>query len=70
MLKFALENGMVDAVLGIMKGADIFYARPVLITDPAEVVETAGSIVGTLLLSKFFGRYPNGDEGFEDSSCS
>ncbi len=61
LLKFALEVKMVNAVLGVKKGADIYDARPVLITDPDEVIETAGAIYGgTLLLSKFFGKYLNG----------
>jgi formate dehydrogenase subunit beta len=63
LLKFALEDGVVDAVLGIKKGADTFDARPVLITDPNEVMETAGAIYGgTLLLSKLFGKYLNGSK--------
>lgn len=61
LLKFALECGMVDAVLGVKKGADIYDARPVLIRDPEEVIDTAGSIYGgTLLLSKHFGKYLDG----------
>jgi formate dehydrogenase subunit beta len=61
LLKFALEAGIVDAVLGVGKGADIYDARPVLITDPSKVEKTAGSIYGgTLLLSKLFGKYLNG----------
>jgi formate dehydrogenase subunit beta len=61
LLKFALEAGMVDAVLGVRKGADIYDARPVFITDPDEVLETVGSIyAGTLLLSKLFGKYLDG----------
>ena len=52
LLRFALEDGMVDAVLGVMKGADIYDARPVLITDPDDIGQTAGSMhSGTLLLS-------------------
>ncbi len=61
LLKFALGEGIVDAVLGIKRGADIYDARPVFITDPEEVIKTAGSIYGgTLLLSKHFGKYLNG----------
>ena len=61
LLTFALAEGIVDAVVGVKKGADIYDARPVLITDPHEVIETAGSILGgTLLLSKLFGKYLNG----------
>jgi len=43
-LKYALESGMVDAVLAVKKGGDLYDAVPALITDPAEVDETAGSI--------------------------
>ena len=61
LLTFALREGIVDAVVGVKKGSDIYDARPVLITDPREVMETAGSILGgTLLLSKLFGKYLNG----------
>jgi len=42
LLSFALEADLVDAVLGVKKGSDIFDARPVLITDPSKVAETAG----------------------------
>ena len=58
LLKFALENGNVDAVLGVRKGADIYDAVPVLITDPEKVSEISGSLhFGTLLLSKLFSKY-------------
>jgi formate dehydrogenase subunit beta len=61
LLTFALREGIVDAVVGVKKGADIYDARPVLITDPHEVMDTAGSILGgTLLLSKLFGKYLKG----------
>ena len=61
LLAFALREGIVDAVIGVKKGADIYDAMPVLITDPHEVMETAGSILGgTLLLSKLFGKYLKG----------
>lgn len=61
LLTFALRKGIVDAVVGVKKGADIYDGRPVLITDPEEVMGTAGSILGgTLLLSKLFGKYMNG----------
>ena len=58
LLKFALESGSVDAVLGVRKGADIYDAVPVLITDPAEISEISGSLhFGTLLLSRLFSKY-------------
>ncbi|OPY50181.1 MAG: Formate dehydrogenase subunit beta [Methanosaeta sp. PtaU1.Bin060] len=66
LLTFALQEGIVDAVLGVKKGVDIFDAMPVLITDPHEVIKTAGSIYGgTLLLSKFFGKYLDGLKGLK-----
>ncbi len=61
LLKYALESGMVDAVFAVKKGQDLYDAVPVLITDPAEVIETAGSLhTGTLLLSKLFKKWLNG----------
>jgi formate dehydrogenase subunit beta len=59
--KYALESGMVDAVLAIKKGQDIYDAVPTLITDPAELVNTAGSLhCGTLLLSKLVKKWLGG----------
>ncbi|HDS63097.1 MAG TPA: formate dehydrogenase [Methanofollis liminatans] len=61
LLKYALESKMVDAVLAVKKGQDIYDAVPTLITDPAEIAGAAGSLhCGTLLLSKLFKKYLNG----------
>jgi len=61
LLKYALESGMVDAVLAVKKGQDIYDAVPTLITDPADLAETAGSLhCGTLLLSKLVKKYLDG----------
>jgi formate dehydrogenase subunit beta len=61
LLKYALESGMVDAVLAVKKGADLYDAVPTIITDPAELDQTAGSLhCGTLLLSKLVKKYLNG----------
>jgi formate dehydrogenase (coenzyme F420) beta subunit len=61
LLKYALESGMVDAVLAVQKGADLYDAVPTIITDPAELDQTAGSLhCGTLLLSKLVKKYLNG----------
>ena len=58
LLTHALSSGMVDAVLAVRKGADIYDAVPTFITNPAEVAETAGSLhCGTLLLSKLVKDY-------------
>ena len=52
-LKFLLEKKIVDMVLTVRKGADIYDAVPVFITDPAEIDSCAGSLhCGTLLLPK------------------
>jgi formate dehydrogenase subunit beta len=59
--KHALESKAVDAVLAIKKGADIYDAQPVLITDPKELASTAGSLhCGTLLLPKYVKKYLDG----------
>ena len=61
LLKYALESGMVDAVLTVKKGYDIYDAVPVLIKDPAELADTAGSLhCGTLLLPKLIKKYLDG----------
>jgi formate dehydrogenase subunit beta len=56
--QYALKSGMVDAVLAVRKGADLYDAVPTIITDPAELAQTAGSLhCGTLLLSKLVKDY-------------
>ncbi len=61
LLKYALENKVVDAVLAIKKGQDIYDAVPTLITDPEKIIETAGSLhCGTLLIPKIIKKYLNG----------
>ena len=44
LLKYALTNKMVDAVLAVQKGQDIYDAVPTVVTDPKELVSTAGSL--------------------------
>ena len=61
LLTHALKSGMVDAVFAVKKGADIYDAVPTLITDPADIAQTAGSLhCGTLLLSKLVKEYLGG----------
>ncbi|MDV4343594.1 formate dehydrogenase [Methanoculleus sp. YWC-01] len=63
LLKYALENDIVDAVLAVKKGVDLYDAVPTIITDPAEIGQTAGSLhCGTLLLSKLVKKYLDGAE--------
>jgi formate dehydrogenase subunit beta len=58
LLKYALENKIVDAVLAVKKGVDLYDAVPTIITDPAEIGQTAGSLhCGTLLLAKLVKKY-------------
>jgi formate dehydrogenase subunit beta len=59
--KYALDSKMVDAVLAVKKGTDIYDAQPVLITDPKELAQTAGSLhFGTLLMAKLVKKYLDG----------
>jgi formate dehydrogenase subunit beta len=59
--KHALESKVVDAVLAIRRGTDLYDAQPVLITDPKELASTAGSLhCGTLLLPKYVKKYLDG----------
>jgi formate dehydrogenase subunit beta len=59
--KYALESGMVDAVLAVKKGQDLYDAVPVLITDPADLADTAGSLhCGTLLVTRIIKKYLDG----------
>jgi formate dehydrogenase subunit beta len=66
LLKFALESKAVDAVLAIKRGADIYDAVPVIVTDPNELDNTAGSLhCGTLLVSKLVKKYLGGAQNFK-----
>ena len=59
--KHALESKVVDAVLAIKKGKDLYDAQPVLIKNPNDLSQTAGSLhCGTLLLPKLVKKYLDG----------
>jgi len=59
--KHALETKTVDAVLVISKGKDLYDAKPTLVTDAAQLANTAGSLhCGTLLLPKLIKKYFEG----------
>jgi len=61
LLKHALESKAVDAVIAIKKGKDLYDAVPVVITNPEELIQTAGSLhCGTLLIPKLIKKYLNG----------
>jgi formate dehydrogenase subunit beta len=66
LLKYALEHKMVDAVLAIKKGQDIYDAVPTLIRDPKELAKTAGSLhCGTLNTAKIVAKYLDGAKGMK-----
>ncbi len=59
--KYALEKKVVDAVLAVKKGVDLYDAVPTLVTDPKDLKNTAGSLhCGTLLMSKLVKKWLNG----------
>ncbi|HNX17015.1 MAG TPA: Coenzyme F420 hydrogenase/dehydrogenase, beta subunit C-terminal domain [Methanoregula sp.] len=59
--KYALESKTVDAILAVTKGVDLYDAKPVVITDPKDLVKTAGSLhCGTLLMPKLIKKYLGG----------
>jgi formate dehydrogenase subunit beta len=59
--KYALESKTVDAVLAVTKGVDLYDAKPIVITDPKDLVKTAGSLhCGTLLMPKLIKKYLGG----------
>jgi formate dehydrogenase subunit beta len=61
LLKHALETKMVDAVVAIKKGKDLYDAVPTVITNPEDIIQTAGSLhCGTLLIPKLIKKYLNG----------
>ncbi|MFH0966551.1 MAG: Coenzyme F420 hydrogenase/dehydrogenase, beta subunit C-terminal domain [Methanobacteriota archaeon] len=61
LLRYALENKIVDAVVAVRKGYDLYDAVPVAITDPKALDQTAGSLhCGTLLMSTFIKKYLDG----------
>src|SRR5665648_42585 len=61
LMKFLLEKGIVDAVLAVKSGADLYDAVPVLIDKPEDLLESAGSLhCGTLNMAKIIERYLDG----------
>ncbi|MFA5348025.1 MAG: Coenzyme F420 hydrogenase/dehydrogenase, beta subunit C-terminal domain, partial [Methanoregula sp.] len=61
LLAYALETKMVDAVLAVKRGVDLYDAVPTIITDPKDISKTAGSLhCGTLLMSKLVNSYVAG----------
>jgi formate dehydrogenase (coenzyme F420) beta subunit len=62
-IKYLLENKLIDAALVLKKGTDIYDAVPVLIDDPDELIDTAGSLhCGTINMAGIIVKYLNGAE--------
>jgi formate dehydrogenase subunit beta len=61
LLKYALESKIVDMVVAVKKGSDIYDAIPVAISNPADLDQTAGSLhCGTVLMTTFIQKYLDG----------
>jgi len=61
LLKFLLEEGIIDAVLAVDSSADLYDVVPVLIEDPEDMVKVAGSLhFGTLNMANIINRYLDG----------
>jgi len=61
--KHALDAKIVDAVLVVKKGTDLYDAQPTLVTKSADLKDTAGSLhCGTLLLAKLIHKFLDGAE--------
>lgn len=60
-MKYLLEENIVDAVVAVEEGWDLYDAKPILITDPDDIIKSAGSLhCGTLNLAKFITKYLDG----------
>ncbi len=60
-MKYLLEENIVDGILAVEKGWDLYDAIPTLITDPEDLIKSAGSLhCGTLNLAKILTQYLDG----------
>lgn len=60
-MKYLLEENIVDGVVAVQEGFDIYDAVPTLITKSEDVIKSAGSIhCGTLNVAKFLMKYLDG----------
>lgn len=61
LLKYALESKMVDAVVAMTKGTDVYDGVPTVFTNPADLVKSAGSLhCAPTAIGKFVVQYMNG----------
>ena len=60
-MKYLLEENIVDGIVAVQEGFDIYDAVPTLITKPEDIIKSAGSIhCGTLNVAKFLMKYLDG----------
>lgn len=60
-MKFLLVEKFIDAALVLEKGSDLFDSLPVLIDDPEDLMESAGSLhCGTPNIAKIVNEYLDG----------
>jgi len=60
-LKFLLEEGIVDIVLAIRRGIDLYDVVPTLMDNPEEIIESTDSLpFDTLNMAKIVEKYLNG----------
>ncbi|WP_295722280.1 Coenzyme F420 hydrogenase/dehydrogenase, beta subunit C-terminal domain [uncultured Methanobrevibacter sp.] len=60
-MKYLLEESIVDGVLAVEEGWDLYDAVPTIITDSKDLIKSAGSLhCGTLNLAKILVKYLNG----------
>ncbi len=61
LMKYALESRMVDAVVAVVKGADMYDGVPTVITRPEDVIKSAGSLHSAHInMGKFIAQYLDG----------
>lgn len=66
LLRYALQSGMVDAVFTLKKGMNSLDPIPVLVKDPEELGETAGTFyTGHQLLAKDIKNFLEGAKAFK-----
>lgn len=60
-MKYLLDNKIVDGVVAVTEASDMYDAKPTLITDSKDIIKTAGSMhFGTLNIAKFLSKYLDG----------
>jgi formate dehydrogenase (coenzyme F420) beta subunit len=62
-IMYLFEKGLIDAALVLKKGSDLYDAVPVLLDDPEDLIDSAGSLhCGTNNLAKVVVEYLDGTQ--------